>query len=103
MHLNIPHTFSKDDAISRVKTMLVQAKSQFSDKLTIEEERWEGDTLHFAFNAQGQQIAGKAEVTDKEFVIDAKLPLMMRLFEGKLERMIQEQTKEMLAKGKPAA
>ena len=96
MHLQIPHTFSRDEAISRVQRLLLEAKPKLADKVTIGEERWEGDVLHFAFTAQGQAISGKLEVKDKEFIVDAKLPFMMRMFEGKIEEMIQEQSKAML-------
>jgi hypothetical protein len=96
MHLNIPHQFSKTEATKRVKKVLDEGRSQIAGKAEIEEERWEGDTLHFAFTAQDQHITGQLEVKDKEFVLDAKLPLMLRMFEGKIEKMIKEQSKQML-------
>ncbi len=96
MHLNIPHTFSKAEARSRVEHMLREAKTQHPDKATIEEECWEGDALHFAVSAQGQRVSGQAEIQDNAFVIDATLPLMMRMFEGRLEKMIAEQAKQVL-------
>jgi hypothetical protein len=96
MHLNIPNKFSKDEGVARVKKMLIDAKPQLTGKGEIEEERWEGDTLHFAVSAQGQRVTGQLEIKDKEFVLDAKLPLMMRLFEGKIEKMIATQAGEML-------
>jgi len=96
MHIKLPHKYSKDDAITRIKRMLVDAKPQLADKAEIEEERWEGDTLHFAFTAQGQHITGQLEVKDGEFILDAKLPLMLKLFESKIEKMIAEQGEQML-------
>jgi hypothetical protein len=96
MHIKLPHSYSQQEAITRVKTMLAEAKPHLADKAEIQEERWDGDVLHFAFTAQGQNITGQLEVTDKEFVIDAKLPLMLRMFEGKIQKMIQEQGKQML-------
>lgn len=100
MHIQFPHTFSKTEATNRVKQMLAEAKTnpELQGKVEIHEERWEGDVLHFGFTAQGQRITGQLEVKDKEFVIDAKLPLMLRLFEGKIEKMIAEQTAQMLKK-----
>ena len=96
MHLQIPHKLSKGDAVAQVKKVLIDAKPHLGDKAQIEEERWEGDTLHFAFTANAQHITGALEVKDNEFVLDAKLPLMLRMFEGKIERMIQDQSKQML-------
>jgi hypothetical protein len=96
MNVKFPHRFGKDEAIARVKHILVEAKQKMGDKGEITEERWEGDTLHFAFTAQGQDISGTLEVRDHEFEINAKLPLMMRLFEGRIEKMIQDQASQML-------
>lgn len=98
MHLNIPHKFTKADATARVKKVLEDGRSQLAGKAEIEEERWDGDTLHFAFTANGQHITGELEVQDSAFVLDAKLPFMLRMFEGKIQKMIQEQSKQMLGK-----
>ena len=96
MHLKLPHQFTKADAVARVKKILNDGRSQLEGKAEIEKEEWEGDTLHFAFTANGQHISGQLEVQDKAFVVDAKLPLMLRMFEGKIEKMIQEQSAQML-------
>jgi hypothetical protein len=91
MHLKIPHQFSQAQAVARVKQALAEAKPQLKDKVEVEEERWEGSTLHFAFTAQGQRITGTLVVGEGEFELNAKLPLMLKLFEGKIERAIKEQ------------
>lgn len=96
MHLNIPHTFTKAEATARVKKMLAEAKPNLGDKAAIEKEEWQGDVLHFAFTAQRQSISGQLEIQDGAFVVDAKLPLMLRMFEGKIEKMIAEQSAQML-------
>ena len=96
MHLQIPHKLSKADAVAQVKKVLTDARSQLAEKATIEKEEWQGDTLVFAFTANGQSISGQLEVQDNAFVLDAKLPLMLRMFEGKIEKMISEQSKQML-------
>ncbi|HEY4516714.1 MAG TPA: polyhydroxyalkanoic acid system family protein [Candidatus Paceibacterota bacterium] len=96
MHLNIPHKFSREEALERVKKVLVDARPQLTGKATIEEERWESDILHFAFTTEGQHISGQLKVKDKEFELDAKLPLMLRMFEGKIEKMIAAQATQIL-------
>ena len=96
MHLKLPHSFSRQEAVARVQRLLMEAKPKLAGKVTIEGERWEGDVLHFAFTTQGQSISGQLEVKDKEYELNAKLPLMMRMFEGKIGKMIEEQSKQML-------
>lgn len=95
MHFQIPHNTSTSDAKKKVQEAIVQAKPHLQGQATIDEERWEGDTLHFAATLQGKKITGTLNITDTEFVIDAKLPLMWRLFEGRIEKMIGEQVKQM--------
>lgn len=96
MQVKLPHSLSRHEAVARVQRLLIEAKPQLADKVTIEEERWDGDTLHFAFTTQGQKISGQFEVKDNEYELNAKLPFMMRMFEGKIEKMIAEQSKQML-------
>ncbi|OGG56003.1 hypothetical protein A2680_00510 [Candidatus Kaiserbacteria bacterium RIFCSPHIGHO2_01_FULL_55_37] len=96
MHLKLPHSFSRQEAVARVERLLLEAKPQLADKVVLGEERWEGDVLHFAFSIQGKSISGRLEVHDKEYELHAKLPLMMRMFEGRIEKMIAEQSKQML-------
>ena len=91
MHIQIPHELTQAAAVAKVKQTLADAKPQLAQQATIEEERWEGNTLHFAFTAQGQHITGTLSVGETEFDLTAKLPLMLKLFEGKIERAIKEQ------------
>lgn len=95
MHFQIPHTTSKGEAQKKVRQAILEAKPHLQGQATIDEERWDGDTLHFAATLQGKQITGTLVISDTEFVIDAKLPLMWRLFEGRIEKMIGEQVKQM--------
>ena len=96
MKISIPHKFSQVEAETRVKKVLNESRSKLAAHLTDVEEKWEGSTLHFAFTAQKQHISGTLEVKDKTFDLSAKLPLTLRLFEGRIEKMIQEQAGAML-------
>jgi hypothetical protein len=95
MHLQIPHKANKISALTKVKQALQQGRAQMPKEVTIDEERWEGDTLNFKATLQGKQITGTLKVTEKDFVIDAKLPLLWRIFEGRIEKMIAEQVQSM--------
>jgi hypothetical protein len=95
MHIQIPHKATKIQALTKVKLALEHGRSQLAGQATIDEERWEGDMLHFAATLQGKQITGTLQVTDKDLVIDAKLPLLWRIFEGRIEKMIAEQVKSL--------
>ncbi|MDB5225168.1 MAG: hypothetical protein JWL87_120 [Candidatus Adlerbacteria bacterium] len=96
MQIKIPHKFSKFDAKQRVIRALHEARPNLGDQATIDKEEWQGDTLHFGFTAQKQTITGTFEVREGEFELNAKLPLMLRMFEGKIKKTIEEQAQGML-------
>src|SRR5579859_6069479 len=96
MQVKIPHKFTKAQALAQVKTALDKMRPQLAGKATIDEERWEGDVLHFAVDGQGQHISGTLTVEDTCFELYAKLPLMMKMFEGRIEKMIADQAAQML-------
>jgi hypothetical protein len=96
MHFKIPHASTKFQAGQKVRDAIAHARPMVKENgVTIDEERWAGDTLNFAVTLQGKQITGTLAIDDKDFIIDAKLPLLWRLFEGKIERTIAEQVKAM--------
>src|ERR1700685_3395770 len=96
MHFTIPHKFSKAEAKQRVIAGLAEAKTKLAGQGSIDKEEWDGDTLTFAVSGRGQSIVGTLAVTDKEFILDAKLPLMLRMFEGKIQSMIEQKAGELL-------
>ena len=100
MKVSIPHKQTQIEAITHVKKALSDSRSQLAAHMTIEKEEWQGHVLHFAFTAQKQHISGTLEITDHSFEIYAKLPLMMRMFEGRIQKMIEEETKKMIAQQK---
>lgn len=96
MQIAIPHKFSKAEAKERVMVALREGREKLGDQATIDKEEWQGDTLHFGFTVQGQSITGTFEVRDNDFDLNAKLPLMLRMFEGRIKKAIEEQAGAML-------
>ena len=94
MHVQISHKSTKYAAITKVKHALEDARPKAKENgVEILEERWEGDTLHFTVALQGKEVTGTLQINDTHFIVDAKLPLLWRIFEGKIEQMIAEQAK----------
>lgn len=99
MKFTIPHQYqNKEGAIAQVKAMLNQHRAEFEKHASDITESWEGDVLSFGFTAQGTHITGTLAARDSEFDISAKLPLMMRMFEGRIEKMIKEQIAQAVQK-----
>ena len=95
MQVTIPHKDSEVTAITKVKKVLNESRSKLAGHVSDVEEAWEGNVLTYAFTAQGYHISGTLTVKDKVFELYAKLPLTLKLFEGRIEKMIQEQAAAM--------
>ena len=91
MHIEIPHQFSRKEAVNRVKQSLNKSRAQMLQQAPDLKTEWDADTLRFSLTVQGKHIDGTLAVEEKQFVLDAKLPLLWRMFEGKIEKTIKEQ------------
>ncbi len=96
MKISIPHKQTQIGAITHVKKILNDSRSQMAAHLTDVKEEWNANILTFAFTAQKQHISGMLDIQDHSFELDVKLPLMMRMFEGRIKKMIEDETKKML-------
>ncbi len=96
MHIVIPHKTTQAAAVAKVKDGIEKGRSQIANHATITEERWDGDTLHFAVDLQGKAISGTLEVGEADYVLDAKLPLLWRMFEGRIEAEVENQVKKLV-------
>lgn len=85
----------KDRAVAKIKTELIKNRPAINQHVKINEEKWDGSTLTFAVELQGKKITGTLEITDKDFVLDAKLPLMWRLFEKRIEAEVAKQVESL--------
>ena len=95
MHLELPHKFTKEKAVENIKEMLTKHRAELAAHATFNEERWDNSTLYFEVDLQGKEITGTLETTDSNYIVDAKLPLMWRMFEGKIEAEVKKQVEQM--------
>ena len=95
MHLQIPHKTTAQAAVKRVKDGLSENRAQINQNAKITEERWDGDTFYFAVEVQGKEITGTLTITDTDYIVDAKLPLLWRMFEGRIQAEVEKQVKAM--------
>lgn len=95
MHLQIPHKTSQQAAVAHIKKALDENRSKLVGHATIEQEEWQDNTLNFAVNLQGKKISGTLAITDADYVLDATLPLLWRMFEGRIEAEVKKQVEAM--------
>jgi hypothetical protein len=96
MHIVIPHKTTQSKAVEKVKEGIEKGRAQIAEQAVINEERWEGNTLHFGVSLQGKKITGTLEIGEADYVLDAKLPLMWRIFEGRIEAEVGNHVKKLL-------
>jgi hypothetical protein len=75
--VSIPHRHGKEEALRRIKSGVTEARTTFASILTIQEENWQDDTLHFRLSALAQQIAGTIEVAESYVKLDVELPWLL--------------------------
>ena len=95
MRIAVPHHTSKDAARKKVDQRLGQLLSQFGGHAEGIDHYWAGDTMQFKGKARGMTIEGTVEVTDTEIVLDAKLPLMAKMFEGRIRQAVEREADAM--------
>jgi len=94
----IPHSLGKDEALRRIKDGLGRARSEFAWVLTLEDERWEGDTLHFSAKSLGQRAQGTIGVYDGAVRVEVRLPWLLQRFAEAAQRVIGHKGQLMLEK-----
>ena len=95
MRIAVPHHTSKENARRRVEGRLDQLLAQFGGRADEIEHDWLGDTLRFKGKARGLSVEGTVEVTDAEVIVDGKLPLMARMFEGRIRQAVEREADAM--------
>lgn len=95
MRIAVAHHTTKEHARKKVEERLTQLLSQFGGQAEEVSHEWDGDTLRFRGKARGLAVNGTAEVTDAEVVLEAKLPLIAKPFEGRIRESVQREADSM--------
>ena len=99
MKLTLPHNLKTEGAaILRAKQAINEMRPQLPKDASIDKEEWAGNVLTFAATANKITVTGTLTVTATDYDVQAKLPLMLRMFEGRIEKAIKEQTAQLLKK-----
>ncbi|HEX6101202.1 MAG TPA: polyhydroxyalkanoic acid system family protein [Thermoanaerobaculia bacterium] len=95
MRIAVPHNTSKNVARGKLDQRLGQLLSQFGGHAEEIEHEWLGDTMRFRGKARGMAVEGTVEVTDAAIILDAKLPLLAKMFEGRIREAVQREADSM--------
>jgi hypothetical protein len=95
--ISVPHSLNPDEAVRRIKNLVTDIKAQFADRVTDVREDWTGPNGEFGFKVMGFEIAGTVQVDVKEVQIQSSLPLAATPFRGRIEAVIVEKARQLLA------
>ena len=92
------HNMDKQAVKDTLDALIPRLVRQYGDRLSKPRTAWSGDVLDFSFEARGFAIKGTLRVTDDEVVLDARLPLLARPFEGTIGSAVERELDRILAK-----
>ena len=95
MRIAVPHNTTKALARQRVEQKLGQLLGQFSHHAEDLKHEWTGDTLRFKGKARGLSVEGTVEITDAAVIVDGKLPLIAKPFEGRIRQAVEQEAEKL--------
>ena len=94
----VNHHLGKAEAVQRLKDGIARTHGQLGSMIAIDEERWQGDTLHFRMRALGQAAAASIEVLDDALRIEVSLPWLLAKAAKRLLPILRKETGLLLEK-----
>lgn len=91
MRIAFPHNTDRETARRKIDDRLKDLLSTYGHYLSEVEQQWEGGRLVFSGKAKGMKANGTVEVTDREIIIDGKVPLIAKPFEPRIKSTIERE------------
>ena len=91
------HGSTREVARDKIETLLPSLMERFGDRLSDIKHDWRGDDLGFSFQASGFNVSGTVSVSDTDLLLDLRLPLAARLFEGKIRSAVEDELDRLLS------
>jgi hypothetical protein len=96
--VTIGHRLGKVEAMRRLKDGFAGAHGHLGGIIAVEQETWEGDTLHFRMRALGQTATARIEVLEDALRIDVALPWLLAKAANRLLPMLRKEAARLLEK-----
>ena len=97
LDIEIPHQLPKEEALSRIKNLLVDLQRDHKDMIKNVSDEWHENEGNFSFNAKGFDISGKIRVDDVKVSLKGDLPFMLSFFKSQISNVIKERAGKLLA------
>jgi Putative polyhydroxyalkanoic acid system protein (PHA_gran_rgn) len=79
-----PYQISQDEALSRIKSAIDNAKTQYGSMVTNFRENWNGYVGTFSGSAQGHSVSGTITVDPGVVNVELEVPAIAILAKGKI-------------------
>ena len=97
MRINVPHHTTKAKARQIIEKRVKNAEKDYGHLATDFSCDWKADVLCVQVKAKGITAKGTLEITDKDVIIDGKLPLIALPFEKKIRAAVEKEAESMFA------
>jgi len=99
MKIDYKHNLAPEEAYRRINNLLTDLQSQYADKISNPQTSWNPEHTRMAYSMEIMGFRTKGEVTlnNGQVSLDGKLPLMARMFSGKIEEMVKTQLDDLLS------
>jgi hypothetical protein len=94
----VAHRLGKTEAVRRLKEGFARTERHLGAMITVDEETWKEDTLHFRMRALGQNAAGTIEVLDDMLRIELSLPWLLAQAAERLLPILRKEAARLLEK-----
>lgn len=94
----VAHRLGKAEAVRRLKDGFGRTNGPLGTIIVLDEETWEGDTLHFRMRALGQAAAGRIEVLEDALRVEVSLPTLLAKAAKRLLPILRNEATLLLTK-----
>jgi hypothetical protein len=94
----VGHRLGKVEAVRRVKEGLTGTNGQLGGMIAIDQETWQGDTLHFRMRALGQTALATIEVLEDALRVEVSLPWLLAKAAKRLLPILRKEATLLLEK-----
>jgi hypothetical protein len=92
----VPHTFTAEEAKSRLERFVDSLQAQYGDKVSDLQQSWDGNKLSFGFKTFGIKIAGAIEALEQKLHVTGEIPFSAMMFKGKIESEVKEKLQRLM-------
>ncbi len=92
------HNSTKEAVRGEIETLLPSLMERFGDSVSDVKHDWRGGDLEFSFRARGFNVRGTVAVSDSDLLLDLRLPLAARMFEGGIKSAVEGELDRFLHK-----